>query len=60
LSLDDKLELQKLLRDKGYYEGKIDGYLGNKSRRAIKAFQRKQGVQPDGKPTREVLDSLKR
>ncbi len=60
LSMADKLELQKLLRDRGLYKGKIDGYLGNRSRQAIRAFQRQQGLTPDGRPTRDVLEALQR
>ena len=59
LSRADKQELQQLLRDRGLYSGRIDGYLGNKSRQAIKAFQRQQGVRVDGRPDQEVLEALK-
>lgn len=60
LSVDEKFELQKLLKGKGYYSGGIDGNLGSKTKKGIKVFQQAQGMVPDGKPTRKVLKALRR
>ena len=36
---DEKKELQQALKDKGFYNGKIDGDIGPKTKQAIKAFK---------------------
>ncbi len=59
LSVDEKFELQELLKEKGFYSGGIDGHLGSNTKKGIKAFQRGQGMAPDGKPTQEVLKALR-
>ena len=59
LSVDEKFELQELLKEKGFYSGGIDGQLGSNTKKGIKEFQRAQGVSPDGKPTQEVLKALR-
>ena len=59
LSVDEKFELQKLLKDKGYYSGGIDGNLGSNTKKGIKVFQKAQGMVPDGKPTRDILKALR-
>ena len=58
LRIEEKFELQELLREKGFYSGEIDGQLGPGSGKAIKEFQLQQGKYPDGNPTREILKSL--
>lgn len=41
-------KLQKFLRDKGYYDGRITGYAGEVTEAAIKTFQKKNGLQVSG------------
>ncbi len=60
LSFAEKQELQKHLLARGYYDGKIDGKIGNGSRKAIKAFQARAGMQQTGHPSMEVLRAIKR
>ena len=60
LSVDEKFELQELLKGKGFYTGGVDGRLGPMTKNAIKDFQRGQNMMPDGKPTLEVLKELRR
>jgi membrane-bound lytic murein transglycosylase B len=60
LSFEEKQELQKRLLAAGYYDGKIDGLIGQGSRTAIKAFQQSAGLQTDGHPSMEVLGRLRR
>lgn len=60
LSFDEKEELQERLKTRGYYDGKIDGKIGNGSRGAIKAFQAQAGLTQDGHPSKEVLKVLRR
>ncbi len=59
LSVDEKFELQGLLKEKGFYAGDIDGHLGTNTKKGIKAFQNQQGITPDGKPTQELLKVLR-
>jgi Putative peptidoglycan binding domain len=50
---------QAILNELGYSVGKIDGKLGPKTAKAIKAFQEKQHIPVDGKVTENLLDQLK-
>jgi membrane-bound lytic murein transglycosylase B len=58
LRIEEKFALQELLQEQGFYSGRIDGHLGPVTGKAIKAFQRQQGMSPDGKPTRDILELL--
>lgn len=60
LSFAEKQELQKHLLSLGYYDGKIDGKIGSGSRKAIKAFQARAGMEQTGHPSKEVLNAIKR
>lgn len=42
-------QMQQLLKDKGYYQGRIDGDFGTGTRDAVTAFQRANGLTVDGK-----------
>ncbi len=50
---------QAALMELGFDVGKIDGKLGPKTTKAIKAFQKKQHMQADGKITEKLLEQLK-
>lgn len=41
-------EIQLALKRAGYDPGPIDGKMGSQTKAAIKAFQRSQGLEPDG------------
>ena len=41
-------DIQKALKDAGYYTGNVDGKIGAKTRKAIKEFQSANGLNPDG------------
>jgi membrane-bound lytic murein transglycosylase B len=60
LSFEERQELQKRLYESGYYDGKFDGKIGKGSIDAIKAFQARAGLDPDGHPSLEVLKTLRR
>lgn len=60
LSMTEKIELQELLQQKGFYLGEIDGNLGAGSRKAIQQFQVQSGLKQDGVPSQQVLDALRR
>jgi len=59
LTIEDKLEVQKLLQRRGHYSGEIDGYLGKGTREAIRNFQAGAGLTEDGLPTQELLKVLR-
>lgn len=59
LTFDETQELQKRLNALGYYDGKIDGKIGTGSRDAIRAFQQRAGLTPDGHPSKEVLTHMR-
>ncbi len=48
LSLEDKKRLQARLTELGYSTGGVDGQIGPNSRKAIRAWQRDNGVVADG------------
>ncbi len=59
LNISQKFEVQERLKKLGYYPGKVDGYLGNESRKAIRRFQKKVGLKEDGLPTSMLLEQLR-
>lgn len=59
LSEDERREVQIHLSKLGFYKGEIDGNIGSGSRKAIKNWQEKTGMLPDGFPSRKVLDKLR-
>lgn len=42
------INIQTRLRNWGYYSGSVDGVFGSKTQTAVKSFQRKNGLTPDG------------
>ena len=50
--------IQQKLTELGYEPGVADGVPGSKTRSAISAYQRKQGVEEDGEPSQQVLSML--
>jgi len=59
LSRADVMDLQRLLADKGFYAGGADGVVGPETRRAIKDYQRRVHLPPDGFPTAGLLERLR-
>jgi len=59
LSIDDKIELQERLQQRGYYSGDIDGQLGSGTKSAIRQFQSQAGLVEDGVPSQELLQALR-
>jgi lytic murein transglycosylase len=59
LPFDQVKELQTLLVRDGYDVGKIDGFLGLKSRQAVKAMQLKFSLPADSYPTEDLLARLR-
>jgi membrane-bound lytic murein transglycosylase B len=59
LTLPERRELQQRLLDAGVYAGEADGKIGPLTIAAVKAFQRQQGLTPDGYPSLDVLAKLR-
>lgn len=54
------MNLQGLLRREGYYRGRVDGLVGEQTRRALMAYQRARNLDPTGRidlETFRVLDA---
>ncbi|WP_028878585.1 lytic murein transglycosylase [Terasakiella pusilla] len=59
LSRAQVLMIQDRLNKEGFDVGKPDGIAGSRTRKAIKAFQKKVGVPADGYPSVDLLKLLK-
>lgn len=59
LSRAERSELQKRLTSRGYDVGIPDGAIGSKTRSAVRDYQVRVGMLPDGMVTSEVLESLR-
>jgi len=59
LNVTQKRELQQRLAHAGYYRGTVDGRIGTGTRRALRKYQRKKGMAPDGYPSLVVLKRLR-
>ena len=53
------VSIQKALKSAGYYQGGLDGKIGPSTRDAIKAFQKDNGLEPDGVVGRQTWMKLK-
>jgi membrane-bound lytic murein transglycosylase B len=59
LSLAERLELQQLLAQRGFYRGTPDGQLGGQTREALRNFQASIGTPADGFATADLLEKLR-
>jgi peptidoglycan lytic transglycosylase B len=59
LTRAERLELQQHLASRGFDVGEPDGQLGGKSRTAIRHFQARSGLVPDGFASSQVLNRLR-
>lgn len=50
--------LQEALKELGFYSGTADGYFGDKSISALKAFQKKNGLKQDGIASPEIQELI--
>ncbi len=60
LNIEDKIELQIKLQEKGFYAGEIDGNLGDGTKAAIRQFQIQAGLAEDGIPSHNLLEALRK
>ena len=59
LAFNDMKEMQSILARSGHDVGAIDGFLGLKTRQAVKAMQIKYGLPADSYPTAELLARMR-
>jgi len=52
-------ELQRLLNRMGYHAGTADGRIGERTRSAIRAFERARGMEVRGRATDVVLEAAR-
>ncbi len=57
---DQSLEIQKHLVRLGYDVGKLDGKIGERAQAAIRQYQRKLGIEPDGFANLALLERMRR
>ena len=51
-------EIQQALKNAGLYDGKVDGHIGAKTKKAIEAFQTQNGLKADGKVGHKTWKAL--
>ncbi len=56
----DAFAVQKKLAELGLFEGKVDGFYGPMTARAIRAFEERNGLEPTGALTSDIIDAIKR
>lgn len=59
LDREQRLDLQRRLASLGYDLGEPDGKLGSKTRDAVRDFQERRGLVPDGHATVVLLETLR-
>ena len=59
LSRSERLELQQLLAQRGFYKGTPDGQFGGQTREALRNFQASIGAPADGFASSDMLDRLR-
>lgn len=59
LSFVEKKEMQRRLKRAGFLDDKIDGIVGPNTINAIRAFQERRGLTPDGYPSQDLLKQLR-
>jgi lytic murein transglycosylase len=59
LSRAERLELQQLLVQRGFYHGTPDGQFGGQTREALRSFQASIGAPADGFASSDVLERLR-
>jgi membrane-bound lytic murein transglycosylase B len=59
LSFDEKKMMQRILKNKGFLDDKIDGLIGPNTVNAIRGFQKSIGVTPDGYPSKILMGHLR-
>ena len=55
---DEVRQIQTVLKQKGYYQGNIDGIFGTNTKKAVTDFQRDNGLKVDGIAGTQTLKAL--
>ncbi len=55
----DPMEIQRHLKELGYYQGAIDGRIGKGTKRAIRRFQAEQNLEETGEPSVALVLDLR-
>ena len=55
----DPKQIQTALKNSGYYQGMVDGKMGKKTRKAVRAFQKANNLPADGKVGKNTWIVLK-
>lgn len=55
---DEVKKIQSILKEKGYYDGTIDGIFGNGTKNAVISYQKENGLSADGIAGPKTLQSL--
>lgn len=56
----DAFDVQKKLFELGLFQGKVDGFYGPMTARAIRAFEERNGLEPSGALTPAIVDAILR
>jgi peptidoglycan hydrolase-like protein with peptidoglycan-binding domain len=56
----EAFDVQKKLMELGLFEGKVDGFYGPMTARAIRAFEERNGLEPSGALTPAIVDAIMR
>ena len=59
LTSAQRRELQERLAAKGFYKGGVDGLIGSGTQDAIRSYQHRLGLEPDGYPSAGFLERLR-
>ena len=59
LLVEERIEMQERLTRAGFDPGGVDGKIGPNTIAAVKAFQKAQGLVPDGYPNLDILTRLR-
>jgi len=59
ITIQERREVQQSLAALGFYQGRIDGKIGQASIKAIKAFQKAANMDMNGYPSRQLLLALR-
>jgi membrane-bound lytic murein transglycosylase B len=60
LSFEQRVEIQKRLSAAGFETGGSDGRFGARTYEAVIGFQKRAGLPIDGKPSRKLLERLRK
>ncbi|MGE0410271.1 MAG: peptidoglycan-binding protein [Amphiplicatus sp.] len=58
LTLAERKAVQQALKDKGFDPGPVDGIIGAGTKRALRDWQRSEGLPPDGYASAQTLARL--